>query len=210
MSDLPIHYQDEHLLVVEKPAGLLSVPGKGPDKQDCLIKRLLLNWPTALAVHRLDMATSGLMVVPLTKKAHRLFGEMFASRQVEKRYIAVVDGLLTPDAGEVDKPLICDWPNRPKQMVDYDSGKPSLTRFKVLLRDNNANITRVSLEPVTGRSHQLRVHMLSLGHAILGDNLYMPEEQASQYARLHLHAETLAFQHPISEKKIKIISQVPF
>lgn len=207
---ITLHYADEHLLIAEKPAGLLTVPGKGPDKQDCLINRLRQNYPTALTVHRLDMATSGMLVIALTKKVHRLMSEQFALRKIEKNYIAVVDGVLGEQKGQVDLPLICDWPNRPRQKVDYEIGKPSLTLYNIISIDSENDTSRVCLVPVTGRSHQLRVHMLSIGHTIVGDRLYATEKIAKQSDRLLLHAHSLSFKHPITDQKINVISPVPF
>ncbi len=189
-----IVYADEALLVVNKPAGLLTVPGRGPEKQDCLINRLLPHYPNARIVHRLDQATSGLVLIPLGYEPQKHLARQFEQREVHKRYVAVVGGVLAADAGEVDLPLICDWPNRPRQMVDYNTGKAALTRYRVLSR--GADCTRVELEPVTGRSHQLRVHMQALGHPILGDNLYATPEYLGASDRLLLHATAISFTHP--------------
>ncbi len=195
-----IVYADEALLVVNKPAGLLTVPGRGPEKQDCLINRLLPHYPNARIVHRLDQATSGLVLIPLGYEPQKHLARQFEQRQVHKRYIAVVGGRLAPDTGEVDLPLICDWPNRPRQKVDYTEGKSALTRFRVVSRA--ADCTRVELEPVTGRSHQLRVHMQALGHPILGDNLYASDAYLAASERLLLHATSIAFTHPGTEATI--------
>lgn len=176
---LDILYHDEALLVVNKPSGLLSVPGRGVEKQDCLSSRVQVEYPDALIVHRLDMETSGVMVLARNKAVHRQLSMLFQERDVTKRYIAVVDGRIPDASGSIDLPLICDWPNRPRQVVDHEQGKPSLTRYKVLWRDVEQDITRVELEPETGRSHQLRVHLQSLGFPILGDPLYAnPQQQA--------------------------------
>ncbi|HZX30528.1 MAG TPA: RluA family pseudouridine synthase [Rhodocyclaceae bacterium] len=188
---LAIVHQEETFLVLDKPSGLLSVPGRGEDKQDCLASRVQAEFPDALIVHRLDMETSGLLVMARGEEAHRRLSRLFRERQVDKRYIAVVAGRLATMAGEVNLPLITDWPNRPRQKVDFDIGKPSLTRFRVL--GYAGDTTRVELEPVTGRSHQLRVHMQSLGHPILGDPLY-----GEAGARLLLHATRIAFPHPFT------------
>lgn len=187
-----ILFADDALVVADKPAGLLSVPGRGPDKQDCLIARVQLRYPDALTVHRLDQATSGLIVFGRGEVAQRALSVAFAERRVEKRYIAVVHGEL-PDTGEVDLPLITDWPNRPRQMVDHVVGKPSLTRYRVVARGERTS--RVELEPVTGRSHQLRVHMLAIGHPIVGDTLYAAQLGGE---RLLLHAERLIVPHPVT------------
>tara|TARA_B100001063_G_scaffold208892_1_gene205592 strand:+ start:5983 stop:6612 length:630 start_codon:yes stop_codon:yes gene_type:complete len=193
---LSIVYQDDDLLIVNKPSGLLTVPGKDPKHADCLIARINRVFPTAKIVHRLDMATSGIICLAMHKEAHRNLSIQFQDRKTAKRYIARVFGKLEQETGSVDLPLICDWPNRPKQMVDHDNGKPSLTHFKVLEYEGNA--TRVELTPITGRSHQLRVHMLSLGHPILGDKLYAHPEAFAMAPRLQLHAEMLTLAHPAS------------
>ena len=193
---LSIVYQDDDLLIVNKPSGLLTVPGKDPKHADCLIARINRVFPTAKIVHRLDMATSGIICLAMHKEAHRNLSIQFQDRKTAKRYIARVFGKLEQETGSVDLPLICDWPNRPKQMVDHDNGKPSLTYFKVLEHEQNA--TRVELTPITGRSHQLRVHMLSLGHPILGDKLYAHPEAFAMAPRLQLHAEMLTLAHPAS------------
>ena len=193
---LSIVYQDNDLLIVNKPSGLLTVPGKDPKHADCLIARINRVFPTAKIVHRLDMATSGIICLAMHKEAHRNLSIQFQDRKTAKRYIARVFGKLEQETGSVDLPLICDWPNRPKQMVDHDNGKPSLTHFKVLEYEQNA--TRVELTPITGRSHQLRVHMLSLGHPILGDKLYAHPEAFAMASRLQLHAEMLTLAHPAS------------
>jgi tRNA pseudouridine32 synthase/23S rRNA pseudouridine746 synthase len=227
---------DESLLVADKPAGLLAVPGRGADKQDCLSARIQKEFPEALVVHRLDMATSGLVLFARGAEMQRALSRLFEQRRVAKRYVAVVAGRMAQEAGEVDLPLICDWPNRPRQKVDHELGKPSLTRYRVLgygktaraelveARSTNSHLpfdklranglpetfgctTRVELEPVTGRSHQLRVHMASLGHPILGDALY---GDAASAPRLLLHARALSFVHPRSGKPVSLTSEAPF
>jgi len=195
------------MLVAEKPAGLLSVPGRLPENKDCLITRLQTAYPDALTVHRLDMATSGLMVFARGAEAHRTLSKAFAERQVSKRYIAVVAGELTGE-GEVDLPLITDWPNRPRQMVDHDIGKPSLTRWRAL--ESGEGRSRVELEPVTGRSHQLRVHMMAIGHPILGDVFYAPSEIEALSPRLLLHAARLSLRHPLRGEMMDFHSTVFF
>lgn len=197
---LSIVYQDDDLLIVNKPSGLLTVPGKDPKHADCLIARVNRVFPTAKIVHRLDMATSGIICLAMHKETHRNLSMQFQDRKTAKRYIARVFGKLEQPTGSVDLPLICDWPNRPKQMVDHDNGKPSLTHFKVLEHEDNA--TRVELTPITGRSHQLRVHMLSLGHPILGDRLYAHPAALAMAPRLQLHAEMLSLAHPVSGKEM--------
>jgi len=196
------------MVVADKPAGLLSVPGRGPDKQDCLAVRVQAQFPDALTVHRLDMATSGLIVLARGAEAQRKLSMAFSERQVEKRYMAVVAGDVAADEGEVDLPLITDWPNRPRQMIDHAIGKPSLTRYRVVSRQPGR--TRMALEPVTGRSHQLRVHMMALGHPILGDIFYASPEVAALSDRLLLHAEYLAIPHPETGVKMTFASPAPF
>ena len=207
---LDIVHIDESLLVVNKPGGLLAVPGRGAGKEDCLASRVQSVYPDALVVHRLDMETSGLMVLARSKAMHRLLSILFQNRQVEKRYIAVVDGALEPACGEIDLPLITDWPNRPLQKVDHEIGKPSLTRYRAVAYDATSDSTRVELEPETGRSHQLRVHLMTLGHPILGDSLYAGAEARAKAERLLLHATYLAFAHPASGERVAFASAAPF
>jgi len=202
-----ILHADDDMIIVNKPAGLLSVPGRAADNKDCLVTRLQANFPDALTVHRLDMATSGLMVLARGAEAHRMLSKAFAERRVVKRYLAVVAGE-APDEGVVDLPLICDWPNRPRQMVSHEFGKPSLTRFRTLERGQG--VSRVELEPVTGRSHQLRVHMAQIGHPILGDEFYAPPEIASARPRLLLHAWRLMVPHPATREVMVFESPAPF
>ncbi len=205
-NDITLHYIDDALLVAEKPAGLLSVPGRLPENQDCLVSRLQALHADALTVHRLDQVTSGLMLYARGKAMQAALSAQFEKRLVSKRYEAVVQGLIEGDAGEIDLPLICDWPNRPKQMVDFERGKPALTRWRVLAREAQAQRTRVELEPVTGRSHQLRLHMASLGHPIVGDVLYA----AAPAERVQLHACRLQFVHPLSGQTLGFVSESPF
>ncbi len=205
---LPLHYLDEDILVVDKPTLLLSVPGRGPQKQDCLVSRLSAEYGEVLAVHRLDWETSGLMVLARNKASHRELSRQFQEREVAKQYIAVVHGDVAAERGEVDLPLICDWPNRPRQKVDLELGKPSLTRWSLLLRGQNRS--RLLLSPHTGRSHQLRVHMLSMGHPILGDPLYARGEALTMSERLLLHASQLGFTHPHSGEAMVYESPPPF
>ena len=209
-------FQDAHLLIVNKPAGLLSVPGRGEDKQDCLSARIQQLFPDALVVHRLDMATSGLMVFARGEAMQRELSRMFREREVTKRYVALVAGVLENEVGEIDLPLIVDWPNRPKSKVDYESGKPSLTRYRLLgisfdtasptQDERNLVISRVELEPITGRTHQLRFHLASIGHPIIGDTLY----DGRKAERLMLHATHLAFDHPITAKPLYFQSDAPY
>ena len=202
-------HADAHCLVVDKPAGLLCVPGRGPDKQDCLAARVQATYADALVVHRLDMATSGLWLMARGADAQRSLSRAFADRQVAKRYVAVVAGRLDA-AGwqEIDLPLAADWPNRPRRIVDAVNGKPSRTRWRVL--EHGTGTTRLELEPVTGRSHQLRVHLLALGHPIVGDALYAPPVIAAASPRLLLHASELAFNHPATGGPMAFSSALSF
>ena len=200
-----IHHDDQ-ILLVEKPAGLLSVPGRGEDRADCLINRLRGAFPTVLLVHRLDMDTSGIMVFALTPHAQKHLGQQFERRQVKKSYVARVRGRLSPASGTVDQPLMVDWPNRPRQMI-HPEGRPARTDWRVIrARDEES---RVRLSPLTGRSHQLRVHMAHLGHPILGDPLYATGA-AADFPRLMLHAETLRLRHPDSNVTMTFSAEVPF
>ncbi len=209
-SALDILYLDDDLLIVNKPAGLLTVPGKGPAKQDCMINRALTFNPNARVVHRLDQGTSGIVMFPLNYMCLRLLTKQFETRGIHKRYVAVVTGLVTLDEGEVQLPLICDWPNRPLQKVCFESGKPAHTRYSVLERDPEKHCTRVLLEPVSGRTHQLRVHMLSLGHPIIGDQLYSSPEIQAQAPRLLLHAQHIQLTHPITGSVISVECKAEF
>ncbi|MCK0170887.1 RluA family pseudouridine synthase [Aliiroseovarius sp. S1123] len=204
---LVILHHDHELLFVDKPSGLLSVPGKGEHLADCLIARIQAVFPEALLVHRLDRDTSGVMVFALTPHAQRHLGLQFEKRQTKKTYLARVFGRVEEREGTVDLPLIVDWPNRPKQHVDFENGKPAVTDWKVLRYEENA--TRMRLFPQTGRSHQLRVHMLELGHPILGDPFYATGE-ALDAPRLMLHAESLRLRHPDGGKGITIKAKCPF
>lgn len=204
---LVILHHDHELLLVDKPSGLLSVPGKGEHLADCLIARVQAVFPEALLVHRLDRDTSGVMVFALTPHAQRHLGLQFEKRQVKKTYLARVFGRVEEREGTVDLPLIVDWPNRPKQHVDFENGKPAVTDWKVLRYEENA--TRMRLFPQTGRSHQLRVHMLELGHPILGDPFYATGE-ARDAPRLMLHAESLRLRHPDGGKGLTIKAKCPF
>lgn len=192
---LHILYQDAHIMVVNKPSGLLSVPGRLDEHKDSVMTRIQRDFPQAESVHRLDMATSGVMVVALTKAAERELKRQFREREPAKTYVACIWGHPENEEGVVDLPLICDWPNRPKQMVCFENGKAAQTEYQVLeyRADNSA---RVSLKPITGRSHQLRVHMLALGHPILGDNFYAHPDARAMAPRLLLHAESLTITHP--------------
>ncbi|WP_026042358.1 bifunctional tRNA pseudouridine(32) synthase/23S rRNA pseudouridine(746) synthase RluA [Pantoea sp. A4] len=192
---LHILYQDDFIMVVNKPSGLLSVPGRLEEHKDSVMTRVQRDFPEAESVHRLDMATSGVIVVALTKPAERELKRQFRDREPSKTYVARVWGHPTPEKGLVDLPLICDWPNRPMQKVCFETGKSAQTEYEVLSYDAD-NSARVSLKPITGRSHQLRVHMLALGHPILGDNFYAHPEAKAMASRLQLHAESLTIVHP--------------
>ncbi|WP_297834057.1 RluA family pseudouridine synthase [uncultured Roseibium sp.] len=205
---LTVLHADDDLLVIDKPSGLLSVPGKAAEHGDCVESRAQERFPDARIVHRLDMDTSGVMVLARNSAAHRHLGLQFERRKTLKTYIADIWGSPSEDEGEIDLPLVCDWPNRPKQMVSFEFGKPALTRWKVLERKQQT--TRVRLFPHTGRSHQLRVHMLSLGHPITGDRFYSEGKALTASSRLALHAETLELHHPAHGERICFRSEVPF
>jgi tRNA pseudouridine32 synthase/23S rRNA pseudouridine746 synthase len=208
-AGLDILYCDESLLVLNKPSGLLSVPGRGEGKADCLASRVQAEYPDALVVHRLDMSTSGILVMARGIEAQRRLSRAFETRQTEKKYLALVAGCLEGE-GEVNLPLITDWPNRPRQMVDFERGKPALTRYLVLGYDAALDVTRVELTPVTGRSHQLRVHMRELGHPILGDELYAQPEWVARSERLLLHATYLSIPHPFTGQPLHLHAAAPF
>jgi tRNA pseudouridine32 synthase/23S rRNA pseudouridine746 synthase len=216
MADIGLLHVDDSLIVVVKPAGLLAVPGRGEQRRDCLAARVQALHADALTVHRLDMATSGLMVFARGAAMQRALSAAFAERQVDKRYEAVVEGVMAQDAGSIDAPLAADWPRRPRQKVDALQGRPSLTHWQVLQR--GADWTRLALQPVTGRSHQLRVHLLSIGHPIRGDALYAPCETDAGAAstrqepldRLLLHATRLALRHPVTGAALCFESAAPF
>jgi tRNA pseudouridine32 synthase/23S rRNA pseudouridine746 synthase len=204
---------DPHWIVINKPSGLLAVPGKGPDKQDCLSARVKKVFADALIVHRLDMATSGLMVLARGLDAQRKLSAAFADRRVHKRYTAVVTGIMPSayvDWQTIDLPISVDWPNRPLRVIDPELGKPSVTRVRVLNQDLAANTTRLELEPITGRSHQLRVHMKALGHPILGDALYAPADAVLLAPRLLLHATFLQLPHPAHGTPMDFVCDPPF
>ncbi|OCG06490.1 bifunctional tRNA pseudouridine(32) synthase TrmQ/ribosomal large subunit pseudouridine synthase RluA [Gilliamella sp. wkB178] len=198
---LSILYQDDHIVVVNKQPGILSVSGNKPQFIDSIIYRLQQKYSYVESVHRLDMATSGIMIAALSKLADREIKKQFRERIPKKQYIAVVFGHLKNDSGTIELPLICDWPNRPRQMVDMEKGKHALTEYQVISR-NPDNTTRVKLLPFTGRSHQLRVHMQAIGHPILGDKFYATPEAFSMSKRLLLHAQLLTFNHPKTGESI--------
>ena len=204
-ADLPLNlrclHADDALLVLAKPAGLLSVPGRGADKQDCASARAQQQWPGALVVHRLDMATSGLLLMARTPDVQRALGHAFAQREVEKHYQAIVQGCMSaPESqggwGDIELPIAADWERRPLRVIDHERGKASHTRWRVLAMDEAAQTTRLELSPITGRTHQLRLHLAAIGHAILGDALYADTTTQARAPRLLLHATRLAFTHP--------------
>lgn len=202
-------YEDDDLIVIDKPAGLLSVPGRLPEHHDSAYARILRDHPEAKVTHRLDMATSGLLMFAKHRTAEVAISKMFQARTVEKHYIALVQGQLEGEGG-VDVPLITDWENRPRQIVHFELGKPAKTLYQVLDYDIEQDISRVLLTPITGRSHQLRVHMQYIGHPITGDKLYHPEPTRSPLQRLALHAWDLVFQHPLQGNLLKLQSPLPF
>ena len=208
-EDLVIVYEDDDLVVIEKPAGLLSVPGRLPEHQDSAYLRVLAQFPQAKITHRLDMATSGILMFAKHRDAEVAVSKMFQARTVEKHYIALVQGQLDAE-GCVEVPLITDWENRPRQIVHFELGKPAKTLYQALSYDIETDITRVLLTPITGRSHQLRVHMQYIGHPITGDKLYHPEPTRSPLKRMALHASFLAFQQPLSGQSVAIHGRVPF
>ncbi|RLJ39849.1 RluA family pseudouridine synthase [Acidovorax sp. 106] len=211
-------YEDEHLLVLHKPAGLLCVPGRGEDKQDCLSARAQTHWPGALIVHRLDQATSGLVLMARSLAVQRQLSEAFATRQVQKRYVAVVHGALGQHQPQsqpegpwqlIDLPIAADWERRPLRVVDATTGKPSQTHWRAVGYDSAQHTTRVALEPLTGRTHQLRVHLSALGHPIVGDTLYAPPPHHPGQ-RLLLHARELGFAHPVHATWCHVVAAEDF
>ena len=206
-TPLSVLHEDAEVLLIDKPAGLLSVPGKGPHLADCLLSRVQDAFPDALLVHRLDRDTSGVMIFALTPHAQRHLGLQFEKRMTKKTYVARVWGTPADKTGTVDLPLIVDWPNRPKQKVCFETGKPAQTDWRVL--KSQGETSRIRLQPHTGRSHQLRVHMLALGHPILGDPFYA-SGAAGDFPRLMLHSQELRFNHPQGGRSMKIRAPVPF
>ncbi len=205
---LPVLHADDHILVLDKPAGLLTVPGRPAEHADCLEARAQADFPQARIIHRLDMDTSGVIILALTAHAQRHIGLQFEKRQTEKRYSALVAGHVAGKRGQVNQPLIADWPNRPRQHIDHENGKQAITDWEAIERGED--FTRMALKPLTGRSHQLRVHMDYLGHPILGDNLYAPDEAFKARDRLCLHADFLALRHPDGGALIDFSSPAPF
>lgn len=201
-------HQDQDILVLNKPSGLLSVPGKAAEHADCLETRAQKEFPTSRTVHRLDMDTSGVVIMAMNAQAHRHLGLQFERRHTAKTYIADVFGNIENSEGTIDLPLRCDWPNRPKQMVDHDQGRSAQTNWLVLER--HTTWTRVELKPITGRSHQLRVHMLELGHPILGDRFYATGKALVAADRLRLHAQSLTVHHPDGGERVTFEVDLPF
>jgi tRNA pseudouridine32 synthase/23S rRNA pseudouridine746 synthase len=205
---LVVAHEEADFVVLDKQSGLLTVPGKHPSLSDCLESRAKARWPTAAVVHRLDKDTSGLILLALNKKAHGKLGSQFEHRRTEKEYVARVWGHMDADSGRIDLPLATDWERKPKQRVDHEHGRASQTEWQVIGRE--ANATRLRLFPLTGRTHQLRVHMLSIGHPILGDPFYAEGEALAAADRMQLHAEVLGFDHPVSGERMRFISPAPF
>ena len=205
---LNILHVDEDILVVDKQSGLLSVPGKDPSLWDCIEYRARKTYPTAGMCHRLDKDTSGILVLALNKKAHGFIGSQFEFRKTTKSYIARVSGIIAEDSGLIDLPLATDWENKPRQRVDYENGRPAQTEWQVIQREENA--TRVKLVPLTGRTHQLRVHMKALGHVILGDAFYADGDDLTAADRLQLHSAELGFTHPTTKEFMTFTAPIPF
>ncbi|MBT4585071.1 MAG: RluA family pseudouridine synthase [Phycisphaerae bacterium] len=206
--EIPVIYRDETIVVLDKPTGLLSVPGIGVEKRDCVAVRVASAVEGARIVHRLDRDTSGVMIMANDKDSHRELSRQFQDREVQKTYEAIVFGLVNDDSGVIDLPIRKDMENRPRQCVDHEQGKPSLTNWKVLERMGDRS--RLALYPKTGRSHQLRLHLREIGHPILGDDLYATSDQQSMAPRLLLHAVSLTVVHPVSLESMTFESKVPF
>ncbi len=208
--EIAIVFADAHIVVIDKPHGLLSVPGRDPANRDCVPSRLQTDFGELRIVHRLDLDTSGLMILARDADTHRHLNRQFEQRSVEKYYEALVWGLPVEDEGKIDLPIIVDWPNRPKKIVDYENGKSAQTLYRVMSRDAGKNIARVELKPITGRSHQLRVHLAEIGHPILGCPFYAHEQARNAYSRLTLHARELELTHPATGEKMRFRAAVPF
>ncbi len=201
-------YNDNQIIIVDKPGNLLSVPGNNPEKPDCLIHLVQERFPDALIVHRLDFSTSGIMALARNRESHRELSRQFQDRETKKIYIAIIYGRPDKESGEVDLPLRCDWERRPRQIVDHIQGKPSQTLWTILERFEDS--CRVELTPITGRSHQLRVHMQVMGHPILGDEFYAHEKAFAMADRLYLHAKELVITHPTNKNRMTFNSDAPF
>jgi len=208
-GELSFLYEDDDLVIIEKPAGLLSVPGRLPEHHDSAYYRVLEQFPNAKITHRLDMATSGILMFAKHRDAEVAVSKMFQARTVKKNYIALVQGKL-PDTGRIEVPLITDWENRPRQIVHFELGKPALTLYERLEYDEVKDVSRVLLTPITGRSHQLRVHLQYIGHPITGDKLYHPQPTRSPLGRMALHASYLAFTQPLSGVELEIVCDAAF
>ncbi len=208
--EIGIVFADQHIVVVDKPFGLLSVPGRDPANRDCVPSRLLAEFGELRIVHRLDLDTSGLMILARDADTHRHLNRQFEQREVEKHYEALVWGLPNEDEGKIDLPICVDWLNRPKKIVDYENGKSAQTFYRVMERDAKNTIARVELKPITGRSHQLRVHLAEIGHPILGCPFYAHELARAAYSRLTLHARDLELTHPATSEKMRFHAPVPF
>lgn len=206
---LVVLYEDDDLIVIDKPAGLLSVMGRLPEHHDSAYLRILVDYPAAKVTHRLDMATSGILMFAKHRDAEVAISRMFQARTVEKRYIALVQGQLQGE-GQVDVPLIADWDNRPQQKVDFEVGKPAQTLYQAQAYMAEQDMTRVLLKPITGRSHQLRLHMQYLGHPIMGDRIYHPQGLDARFKRMALHASELSFTQPLTGQALNIYSAAPF
>jgi tRNA pseudouridine32 synthase / 23S rRNA pseudouridine746 synthase len=205
-----IVFADDHLIAIDKPYGLLSVPGRDPANRDCVPSRLHAEFGELRIVHRLDLDTSGLMILARDAETHRQLNRQFEQREVEKYYEALVWGLPMEDNGNIELPICVDWPNRPKKIVDHINGKPAQTFYRVLSRDAQKNIARLELKPITGRSHQLRVHLAEIGHPILGCPFYAHEAAKNAHSRLTLHARELRITHPVSKERLVFKTQTPF
>ena len=203
-----IVYRDDDLLVLDKPSGLLAVPGRGPDLQDCLSARVQARFPAALVVHRIDRNTSGLVVMALSATAQRELSRQFAERTVEKRYVAVVFGCPPASAGTIELPIRKDFDRPPRHMIDRVDGRPAHTAWRLIER--SADRSRLEVEPLTGRSHQIRLHLATLGHPILGDNLYAHDEARAMSPRLLLHAAHLSLSHPAGGRRLAWTAACPF
>lgn len=204
----PLLHLDDRLIVLDKPTGLLSVPGIGPDKRDCLATRVQAHYPEARIVHRLDRDTSGVIVMARDAEAHRELSRQFHDREVEKRYLAIVAGRVSDDSGRIDLPMRKDLNDPPRHMIDDKQGRAAVTQFRVLERLDDR--TRIELRPITGRSHQLRLHLRAIGHPILGDDLYAPAAVLAMADRLMLHAQMLWLVHPSNAAPMTFEAVAPF
>lgn len=209
-DEIEILHHENFFLVINKPAGLLSVPGRNPANHDSVLTRLAVSYPDSAIVHRLDFDTSGIMVIPLNKFTLSEISKQFQSREISKAYTAVVSGIVESEAGEIDLPIAADSENRPKYKICHYTGKKSLTEFSIVSRSIADNCTRLLLHPVTGRSHQLRLHLQAIGHPILGDVFYADDESKQKSSRLLLHATEIKFQHPDTKRLVSFHSPVPF